>query len=427
VSQRKPRILWANVYCMLDTSSGASMAVREMLRQLVLRGFEVGIVGATVFDVERGIYRLKEHWDEIKNKKGQFINVNDGPLKHQLLITANTARDAMTSREEGLWHGYYVRTLDQFKPDLVFYYGGQALDYLIAQEARSRQIPVAFCLVNGNYSGSRWCQDVDLIITDSQATASMYAQKEGYKIVPVGAFINPGPVLAQKHSRKRVLMINPRPEKGAAVVIALAVLLEKRRPDIVFEVVESRGKWDDLVKMVTSSLGEARDSLDNVVVTPNTDDMRPIYGRARMLLAPSLWWESGGRVSAEAMMNGIPAIVTDRGGMPEMIQDGGIKVRFPEACYQAPYLQIPEQEHLAPMVDIIIRMYDDPAFYDNYAQRALKVGRTLHSLQTSTQRLLAAFAPLLQKRAGDQDFVALQKQLHKQGLAPASQASEGPF
>ena len=32
---RKPRLLWANAFCLLDTSSGASMSVRQMLLQLV--------------------------------------------------------------------------------------------------------------------------------------------------------------------------------------------------------------------------------------------------------------------------------------------------------------------------------------------------------------------------------------------------------
>ena len=31
---RKPRLLWANAFCLLDTSSGASMSVRQMLLQL---------------------------------------------------------------------------------------------------------------------------------------------------------------------------------------------------------------------------------------------------------------------------------------------------------------------------------------------------------------------------------------------------------
>ena len=77
---------------------------------------------------------------------------------------------------------------------------------------------------------------------------------------------------------------------------------------------------------------------------------------------PSLWWESGGRVLVEAMMNGIPAFITDRGGMPEMVEDAGIKINFSEEFFKAPYLLVPATEQLAPIVDLIIRMYDDKFF-----------------------------------------------------------------
>jgi hypothetical protein len=41
----KMKILWASVFSLLDTSSGAAIAIREMLMQLVHRGHEVDILG----------------------------------------------------------------------------------------------------------------------------------------------------------------------------------------------------------------------------------------------------------------------------------------------------------------------------------------------------------------------------------------------
>ncbi|WP_280565432.1 hypothetical protein, partial [Chromohalobacter sp. 48-RD10] len=64
---RKPRILWANPYCLLDTSSGASMSIREMLRQLAERGYDIGVVGATSFDAPKGTHRLTRIWDELQD------------------------------------------------------------------------------------------------------------------------------------------------------------------------------------------------------------------------------------------------------------------------------------------------------------------------------------------------------------------------
>ena len=422
---RKPRILWAALCCLLDGSSGASMSVREMLRQLAGNGYEITVVGATNFDDPSGVPRpLKEQWLELKKNKKPAINVNDGPLTHRLLITESTQREAMRCDEENLWHDLYTHVLDASKPDLVFFFGGLPLDLVIGDEAGARGIPVAAYIGNGNYHGTRWCRDVDLIITDSRATAKLYEERYGYRMVPVGKFVDPATKRATRHSRERVLFVNPSLEKGAGIVIALAMLLEERRPDIKFEVVESRGNWHELVREVTRVRGSPRESLKNVIVTPNTGDMRPIYGRARVVLMPSLWWESGGRVLVEAMMNGIPAFITDRGGMPEMVENAGIKINFSEEFFKPPYLRVPSPESLAPIVDLIIRMYDDKAFYDGCVARAFKVGQTQHSLETSTKRLIEAIAPLIEKRAGDGDFSSLQKQAHKQGLEPASHVTE---
>ncbi len=394
--KRRPyRILWANVYCLLDTSSGASMAVREMLRQLCLRGYEVAICGATIYDNERGRQRIADKWDVVEAKRGTVISVKDEPLVHYLQVTASGQRDAMTSYEENQWLLFYTATMDKLQPDLVFYYGGQALDMMVTDEARQRGIPVAAYVANPNYRGHRWHRDVDLMLTDSAATAQLYAEREGYEITPVGAFIDPLPVVAATHTRERLLFINPSLEKGAAIVVRLALMLEQRRPDIVFEVVESRGNWQQIVRQVTQALGAPRDVLPNVVVTPNTDDVRPIFGRARVLLAPSLWWESAGRVIAEAMLNGIPAIVPNRGGPLELMDDAGFKIDFPPACLEAPYTQLPGDALMTQVADVLVRFYEDEAFYQDYVQRALRVGQQRHGLAVSTARLERALAPWL--------------------------------
>lgn len=394
---KKPRLLWANVYCLMDTSSGASMAVREMLLQLVKNGYEVAVLGATIFDNPKGVTRLQKKWDAIKSHKGKLLSLDDGPLQHKLVVTADTDRNAMTAKEESTWFMQYGALLSSFKPDLVFYYGGNPLDMMIASEAKFHGIATAAYLANGNYTSLRWCRDVDLIITDSHATAQMYEEKLGIKPIPVGAFIDPRLVVGSRHSRKRVLFINPAPEKGVGVVVRLAMMLEKRRPDIVFEVVESRGSWQEMLEAFSKGMGTPRSRLDNVVVTPNTSDMRPVFERARLLLAPSLWWESSGRVLAEAMLNGIPALITDRGGMPEVIQDGGIKIKFPPKCHEKPYTNVPTEQALEGVVIQIIRLYDDQAFYDNYVSKAKKVGLEHHGLERNTQRLIDAINPWMQR------------------------------
>ena len=395
--QRPPRVLWANAYCLLDTSSGASVLAREMLRQLRAAGCEVQVLGATVFDHPRGNERLKASWDKVSARRGKFVSVNDPPLTHHLLVTADTARSRITPREELIWFNAFQSTLDRFRPDVILYYGGQVLDMLMTAEARSRGIKIAAILVNGNYSGKRWCQDADLILTDSHATARRYAEQDGLTVTPLGGFIVPERVIAARHSRRHVLFVNPSPEKGAVLVCMLAMLMEQTRPDIVFEVVESRGNWAELLQQVSKQLGTPRDALNNVVLTPNTPDMRPVYGRARILLAPSLCWESFGLVAAEAILNHIPVVHSGSGGLAEVVGGAGLHIRLPEEAHKPPYSWAPNWDGLKQLATIIERLYDDEAYYQSYMVKAAEqAGR--HSLGVSTGALLDALGPLFKQQ-----------------------------
>ncbi len=357
------------------------MAVRQQLIELHKRGYEIAILGATIFDSPTGITRLKEHWDRIQKSKQPSVVVNDGPLKHRLVKTQSTVRAHMRADEEARWYQFYTKLLDEFKPDLVYYYGGRTLDLLIGDEAHARGIPVAAYLANGNYSGTRWCRDVDLILTDSHATAMMYKEKDGIDVTPIGPFIDPTYVVAEKRDPKHVLLVNPSLAKGAAIVIRLAMMLEEERPDITFEVVQSRGNWEALVRQVTKQFGEERSELSNVILTPNTPDMRPIYARAKVLLALSLWWESFGRVAAEAAMNGVQVIATDRGGLPQASGSDACLIKFDESLYEPPYIKIPSDKKLREIITNIIKSMDRSKAYIQPFPKQFQLSQTANNLE----------------------------------------------
>jgi glycosyltransferase involved in cell wall biosynthesis len=370
------------------------MSVREMLRQLAGNGYEVEVIGATIFDTESGMSALPQEWKK-RLATTDILELNDSPLRHKLLMTNSHQRDAMTALEEAKWYEFYLHTLDTFKPDLVWFYGGRPFDYLISDEAKQRDIPVAAYLVNGNYTKTRWCRDVDCIITDTHATADYYHRQNGLTLTPVGKFIDPAMVVATEHFRKNLLFVNPTLEKGAALVIQIAMQLERQRPDIQFEVVESRGSWRGLVEYVTARLGTPRMSLSNVQVSPHCRDMRPLYSRARILLAPSLWWESGSRVLAEAMLNAIPAIVTESGGNREMVGEGGIAIALPANYHVKPYTELLTSELLERFVMEIICCYDDEQFYQTHVAKARGVGKQRHTIDKSLHNLVDVFRRLL--------------------------------
>jgi glycosyltransferase involved in cell wall biosynthesis len=78
-------------------------------------------------------------------------------------------------------------------------------------------------------------------------------------------------------------------------------------------------------------------------------------------------------VAAEALLNGIPVIASDRGGLPETLNDGGFIV--PLAAEIAPGTSLPPPaEAVRPWIELTTRLMTDAAFYQDAAHRAHKAG-----------------------------------------------------
>ena len=391
------KILWASPNTLLDSANGAAMMVRECLRQLSLRNCEVSILGATVFVSPEGMNEHRELWPQLRAQKGKFLDITVDTLKHRLLVTERPQRRMMLSFEEQRWFDEYRRLLQVEQPDLVLFFDNSLITLLTANEAKRQGIPVAVFLMHGNNHGKHWCRDVDWMFTDTFATARMYAAREGYRLEPVGTFVEPTKVLASSHARKALTFVNPVPAKGAVLIAQTVLALAQRRPDIQVEIVDTRGTWQNLLDQVRRALHETTTPLANVIVTKNTSDMLGVYGRARLLLVPSLWWESGPRVIVEALLNGVPVIGSDSGGIPEILGTAGEIFAVPQEYCAAPYMKIFDQSFVDSFVLRIIKYWDDEEFYQKASRRALQAHAELHDLNRNGNALVERLQNVIQK------------------------------
>jgi glycosyltransferase involved in cell wall biosynthesis len=145
-----------------------------------------------------------------------------------------------------------------------------------------------------------------------------------------------------------VLLVNPTLRKGIEIFFRLAAA----RPDIPFLAVES---WSlhDIWRTVLMNRARA---LDNVALWPPVEDMREAYARTRLVLMPSIHEETFGRVVAEAQSSGIPALVSERGALPEILGGGGLAMPL-DAGFDA-------------WLAAFNRIWDDRALYDRSAAAA---------------------------------------------------------
>jgi glycosyltransferase involved in cell wall biosynthesis len=143
----------------------------------------------------------------------------------------------------------------------------------------------------------------------------------------------------------RVLFVNTVPRKGLETAFTLA----EHRPDIAFDFVLSWILGPERIAELEARANRA----GNITLHPPTDDMRSLYAKARLLLAPSQWEEAWGRVVTEAHLNGIPVLGSERGGLPQAIGSGG--------------LTVPAQAPVEDWLVALSRIWDDPAGYAQFA------------------------------------------------------------
>lgn len=161
-----------------------------------------------------------------------------------------------------------------------------------------------------------FARDGVAFLANSRFTAARLREQCGIAAHIVRPLIDPHYYVVAAPRPERALFVNTVPRKGLEIVLRLA----ESRPDIPFDLVLSWILQPDQVKALAARAAAA----GNIVLHPPTPDMRPLYARARLLLAPSQWEEAWGRVATEAHLNGIPVLASDRGGLPESVGPGGI-------------------------------------------------------------------------------------------------------
>lgn len=206
--------------------------------------------------------------------------------------------------------------VERFRPDVVLVQTRASA--ALGHEFASLDVPVVLYLRNIEFSENEG--DVSTIpgasfIANSSFTADRYRQEYGIDCTVITPTIDFDKYRTDT-SEEFATLINIHPKKGYEVARDVA----EACPEIPFLFVEAWTLWQGLFDEIMAEI----DALPNVTFMRRTSDMSTIYGRTKVLLAPSQWEEAWGRVASEAHCSGIPVIGSDRGGLPQAIGPGGI-------------------------------------------------------------------------------------------------------
>lgn len=244
---------------------------------------------------------------------------------------------------------------------------------------------------------------IDRVIVPSAYVRDRFLDRfPGLAVDEVPDPLLPAEVLATgKREPVFVTFVNPTPAKGLFFYLRLADELATRRPDIPLLVVESRGTRQNL--LVAGRLcGIDLARHPSVLVTPPVPQPRDLFASTRLLLVPSAWHEPSGRVAAEALLNGIPPIVSDRGGLPGQVAGGGIVLPLPPH-FTAEDVLAPPAASVEPWIEAIVPLCDDEAAYAQACARAASAGLRFSPDAVSkrlTDRLLDLRPPPSRRKLG---------------------------
>ena len=206
------------------------------------------------------------------------------------------------------------RVLGDFKPDAIVLQGGAEFMALLSECMKSK-LPIICYLHTSDLLPipHTLLEKPNLFfIANSEFTKGLHPEKT------IEAIVRPlmqAKLYATPTDRLAAVFINPAAHKGLEIVMKLATA----RPDVPFLFVVNSPAGKAAVEAEVGLSG-----YPNIKVIGPFNDMRHVYKKARLILAPSQCPETWGRIATEAHFSAIPVLASSSGGLPEAVGPGGV-------------------------------------------------------------------------------------------------------
>jgi glycosyltransferase involved in cell wall biosynthesis len=131
----------------------------------------------------------------------------------------------------------------------------------------------------------------------------------------------------------------------------------------------------------------------HIMAAPATPRPADFFALTRLLLVPSVFREPFGRVAAEALINGIPPLVSDRGGLPQTVRGAGRVLPVPSWLTEKSN-DLPTEDEVQPWFQAVCELWDDEHAYAEASAVARATADRWYSEPTMRRRYLDYFESL---------------------------------
>ena len=416
------RVLLVNNHCISDPTAGVVRSLLTMMRWLAEAGHACHIFTTARF-ASPVLFTLDDHLDSLRvplerlegadpalssvsrQQRRRFdrpvVRCTVGGVPVTLLVTRHHDAAHPDSREAAQYLATFDRLLSEFAPDQLVACNAHPLVGEAIALARGRGVTTVFAIGDPERLERRSFDHVDHVFTSSQHVTDALWERIGLVSTPIDPAIDWAEVLAPEEDRAFVTFVNPALHKGGALFARLADMLGTHRPDIPVLIVQSgrSAGW------LNTLPGMAWSRHPQIKAAPAVAQPAEFFALTRILLVPSVE-EAFGRVAAEAMINGIPPVVSDRGGLPDTVGGdfgsggGGRVVPIPD-WMTATDARVPDEDEVRPWYDAVCELWDDADLYRRVGGRARALAADRYSEMAARPRYLGYFTSL---KAGARPF-----------------------
>ncbi len=404
-----------NNHCISDPTAGVTQSLRTIMEWLTDAGHACHILTTARFespvtftieehlaqqrvDVSRGASGSRPSRRARHERRGagrSVVRYTVGNVPVTMLVTRHNDESRPDRSEFEQYMALLDELLEAFAPGQLIACNGHPMILEAMARARTRGMTTAFAVRGFGYYEARYFDDVDHAFTCSQFLTDLYREKVGLASTPLEPPLEWSSVLAPSESRAFVTFVNPSPHKGLLLFARLADMLGSRRPDIPILVVQSGHSGGSL----NAIPGVDFSRYPQIMAAPPVPTPAHYFALTRILVVPSVWAEPFGRVAAEAMINAIPPLVSDRGSLPHVVggdfsEGGGGRVLPIPDWMTFKTTKLPSEQEVEPWYEAVCALWDDPALYGSVAARAHQIAEERYSESASRTRHVDYFTSL---------------------------------
>jgi len=407
------RYLLVNNHCISDPIAGVTQSLRTIVEWLAEAGHECQVLttarfeSAVTFTIEEhlaqqgaavpagdaGVGQQRRGSKPPRQANRPVVRYTVGQAPVTLLLTKHNDENRPDRAEAAQYLGVLDNLLKEFAPNVLIAANGHPMVFEAMRDARRRGITTAFAVRGYGYDRPSYFADVDHVFTCSAFLSGVYREKIGLISTPLEPPLDWSTVVAPVESRAFVTFVNPAPHKGLFLFARLADMLGSRRPDIPVLVVQSGRSGGSLNNIPGIDFSR----YPQLMAAPPVQTPREYFALTRILLVPSVWEEPFGRVAAEAMVNGVPPIVSNRGALPAVVEadgnGGGLVRPIPE--WMTPEgTRVPSEIEIEPWFGAVCELWDNPTLYERVGGRGKAIADQRYSEEVARARHLEYFTSL---------------------------------